>query len=455
MRALQNSFAPKRLPRPCFLLIALAISCGGFAQEPGLLGITYSDIADPEVERLQLDSAVGAIVHLVLPSLQNDVQVDDIIVAADGKPILDSFDLSQITKDLESGQTITVELLRHGERRTTEFTASLSQEDFNTQMRKLAKEGELHAQVFFQENYLLFNQVEPGPPSDDSDSLINYLESLSNSSEPSALFAVGSSHEWGLGTAIDKKEAARWFRRAARLGYPGAMYKVAWGYHDRESPIYQQVYSWASKAADRNNVDAITCLGWCREYGLGVQRDYEKSLEHYLTAARRGYSLAQFNAGQMFRTGVAGEQNLPEALSWFEKAAAGGYADAAFQVGYAYEWAAGTEADFDRAKQMYELAIERGSIAGEWGLGTMELYGHGTAVDYSAAIKRFQVAADAGYSDAYNSLAYMLDNGLGFPRNGTIATILYLKAEKLGNTAATEQLRMRFARTAPPVTPTP
>lgn len=444
----------KRVPDFSILMfISFFLLCGPTGdtwaqEEAGVLGIIFDDILKSEKDRLRLESSAGAIVHCVLPSAQSDVQVDDVVVSTDGKPILDSFDLSKATESLLLGESINVELIRNGERLKANWNAAVSRDNLESELLSLAEQGDLAAQIHVQTNYLHYNRE--GAISS-KQKPINYFEALSGKDGAAVYYCLGLCYELGLGTSVDKKEAARLYRKAAKDEYPLAMHKIAWGYYERERPVPAQVHSWASKAAKLNNVDAINLLGWCCDSGYGVPQASEQAYKLYLSAAERGHPYGQFNVAQMLRFGTAGKQDFAAAFSWYKKSAEQGHPEATFQVGYAHQWGAGVEADFEKAKQMYLLAIERGSIAGQWGIGTLHLNGHGSPIDYSAAISHFKTAADAGYADAYNSLAVMFENGQGLVRNGTLATAMYAKAEKLGSYYATEQLRRRFAH--PPIAP--
>jgi TPR repeat protein len=60
-------------------------------------------------------------------------------------------------------------------------------------------------------------------------------------------------HYTGRGFPKDNKEAARWYRKAAELGFTVSMSKLAKMYHDGDGVAkdYEQAYAWAALAMER------------------------------------------------------------------------------------------------------------------------------------------------------------------------------------------------------------
>ena len=56
---------------------------------------------------------------------------------------------------------------------------------------------------------------------------------------------------------------------------------------------------------------ALTNLGFCYTYGIGVERDAAKALECYRKGAAQGYPRAQFLLGEAYRVGTAWRRTPP------------------------------------------------------------------------------------------------------------------------------------------------
>jgi hypothetical protein len=64
------------------------------------------------------------------------------------------------------------------------------------------------------------------------------------------------------------------------------------------------------------------------EHGEGVEQNYHNAITLYCTAARRGYTLAQYQLGWLYANGRGVDQNDELAAAWFQQAAQKGDADA-------------------------------------------------------------------------------------------------------------------------------
>jgi TPR repeat protein len=58
--------------------------------------------------------------------------------------------------------------------------------------------------------------------------------------------------------------------------------------------------------------------------GAGIKVNKEQAFKWYLTAAKLGESLAQFNTANLYYSGIGTSIDYKEALYWYQKAAAQG-----------------------------------------------------------------------------------------------------------------------------------
>jgi TPR repeat protein len=101
---------------------------------------------------------------------------------------------------------------------------------------------------------------------------------------------------------------------------------------------------------------------------------------------------AQFNRGNMYRTGEGVPQDDVEAVKWWSKAAEQGYASAQFNLGDMYRTGEGVPQDDVEAVKWYRKAAEQGMAGSQFNLGIRYSNGNGASEDDTPAV-RVPVAA--------------------------------------------------------------
>lgn len=84
--------------------------------------------------------------------------------------------------------------------------------------------------------------------------------------------------------------------------------------------------------AEKGDMDAQNYLGIVYSLGLGVNKDYKKSLEWYGRAAKGGHADAQRNYGDMINFGRGTQKNNYEAFKWYFAASQQGNEKAKRQI---------------------------------------------------------------------------------------------------------------------------
>ena len=209
-------------------------------------------------------------------------------------------------------------------------------------------------------------------------------------------------NEDGGGTRKDPMKAIQWYKRAATLGDPPAMYKM--GMIQLKGLLGQpknprEAVGWLKRAAERadeENPHALHELGLLYEQPQGgegsIVRDESYSLTLFQKAADLGYKFSQFRMGCAFEyglfnlpidprqsimwysraavqeehqselalsgwylTGSEGvlQQSDTEAYLWARKAAMAGLAKAEYAMGYFTEVGIGIPANLEDAKRWY------------------------------------------------------------------------------------------------------
>ncbi|ORZ25202.1 hypothetical protein BCR42DRAFT_485404 [Absidia repens] len=230
-----------------------------------------------------------------------------------------------------------------------------------------------------------------------------YLQG-SKQCHPGCTYRVGVCYELGLGTRKNHARAIKFYRKAAKLGDPSAMYKLAmvllhglleaisWlkraapladAYHpeilhelgsiyeteDIPSVIPDQEYAYEllTKAARFGYAPSQYKLGVAYENGIWEYPvDPRRSIAWYSKAVEQGHLESALALSGWYLTGASGsdgESILPqddlEAYLWARKAADAGYAKGQYACGYYTESGIGVATSMDEARLWYERAAEQ------------------------------------------------------------------------------------------------
>lgn len=143
------------------------------------------------------------------------------------------------------------------------------------------------------------------------------------------------------------------------------------------------------QAAQMGNAAAQHSLGYCYQYGRGVERNLSKAVEYYRLAANQGYSPAQFNLGFCCYFGYGVAKDYFQAAEYFREAANQGNVSAQIWLAGCYYHGRGVPQSYTKAAEYYRLAANQGSAHGHKYLGDCYQYGHGVPQDTTLAAKHF------------------------------------------------------------------
>lgn len=115
---------------------------------------------------------------------------------------------------------------------------------------------------------------------------------------------------WG-----DKREARRWYGRAAEQGNGLGMNGM--GLLALKEDKHSEALRWFLRAADAGFITGHYNVGQAYRYGWGVQRDLRQAAQWYRQAAEKGHVEASLQLGRMYATGSGVVQNPAEAMRWF------------------------------------------------------------------------------------------------------------------------------------------
>lgn len=126
---------------------------------------------------------------------------------------------------------------------------------------------------------------------------------------------LGFMYYEGQGVEKDRREAFRWFERAARKGLALAQYNLGMMFADGQGIMqdYAQAANWYGLAAAQGFAEAQFRLARMHERGLGVPASVPEGVRWMTRAAENGHSAAQLALGIMFRDGVGVPRSFPRA----------------------------------------------------------------------------------------------------------------------------------------------
>jgi TPR repeat protein len=94
-------------------------------------------------------------------------------------------------------------------------------------------------------------------------------------------------------------------------------------------------------AARAGNSKANVQVGWCYEFGEGVQQNLSEAAKWYRTAADLGNSRGQKNLGALYEAGGGVREDWVEAAKWYQKSAAQQDPDGQAALARAYQFGIG------------------------------------------------------------------------------------------------------------------
>lgn len=262
---------------------------------------------------------------------------------------------------------------------------------------------------------------------------------------PELLFELAAEHDKGEGNFKEnKKEAYKWYLRAAELGFPEAMVRLGQMLADGEGGDrnINASLAWLNKAAGLGNVDAEKKLNDLND-GLSFGLIDKNSLELAEKKAASGDVETQYRLGLIYRTGGHGiSKSWTKAVKWFKKAAKKGHGEALFYTAESYETGNGSPKSMKNALKWYRKAAEQGHVKAYLRLGIFSCTGKGVEQNYAKAVELWAKASQGGDALATFFLAYMYETGSGLKRDMGQAKKFYAIAAGQGNVFADQAMSL-------------
>lgn len=174
-------------------------------------------------------------------------------------------------------------------------------------------------------------------------------------------------------------------------------------------------------------------LGLQYENGDGVEQDYAKAMEYYLSAAEAGNGEGMRRVGRLYQYGNGVESDYALAMEWYVRGAEAGDTGSIRNIGYFYENGFGVEQDYAVAMEWYLKAAEADEPKAMNDIGYLYENGLGVEQNYSLAMEWYLKAAETGNADAMCYVGWLYSFGLGVEQDDTLALAWYLRAAEAGS----------------------
>lgn len=228
------------------------------------------------------------------------------------------------------------------------------------------------------------------------------------------------------------------------------------------------------RKADNGNAFAQSQLGWCYEYGAGVEKDLETAYLWYRKAADQGDAYSMNAVAKCYWNGRGVAKDRYEALRWYEKAA---HSDneherkqaidkldeiESYESCYDYNLVGHAEAgddgaqliigtnftfpesinssikvyDLKRGIQMLSNSEKQGNMEARHILGIRYIYGPDEIRDYDKGVQYLKKNVEAGYRRSMYTYGFCFLNGYGIEQNDADGIYWITQSAKKGYSEA-------------------
>ncbi len=202
----------------------------------------------------------------------------------------------------------------------------------------------------------------------------------------------------------------------------------------------QKSAEYAKKSADKSFPAGLNLLGVLYMDGEGVDRNISKALRLYHKAAKLGNTLAMTNLGRNYHYGKDVDKDPNKAIFWYKKVIDNGDSNAYMDIGHLYRFSL---QDQQNAMIWYKKAIKHGDFLGNRYSGDI----YYDAKDYKKALKQYldyensnpklnDKLTKTNYTSMLLRIGYMYIGGWGTKKNAMKGFAYFTKASDLGDPSA-------------------
>lgn len=145
---------------------------------------------------------------------------------------------------------------------------------------------------------------------------------------------------------------------------------------DRIKPNKELLQKMIQSLRSSDNAEASARLGYLYREGIGMRKNINLAISHFVTAAEQGNAFAQYNLGYLYANGIGFNKDEKKAIRYYRMAATKGHPFALYNMGAAFAKPEGglCPYDFERARKWLEKAALYDIPSTYFTIGT--LYSH-------------------------------------------------------------------------------
>ncbi|KAI7893765.1 uncharacterized protein EV154DRAFT_500730 [Mucor mucedo] len=230
-----------------------------------------------------------------------------------------------------------------------------------------------------------------------------------------AAYRAAKCYEDGLGCLKNKSKAVQYYKLAATLNHPGAMYRLGLADINGDLGLQRNIRDgnkWLKRsavAATPEYPHALHELGLLHEKGLSdiIFKDVSYSIQLYRQAADLGYAPSAYRLGESFEYGYLGcKIDATNSIYYYTIAARQGDGEACFALSAWYLVGDDKKIKPNEEKALYyaTVAAEKGSLQAAFALGYFAEVGIAQAQNLVLAKEWYQKAANGGNEQAKKKL---------------------------------------------------
>lgn len=176
-----------------------------------------------------------------------------------------------------------------------------------------------------------------------------------------------------------------------KIDDPKECYAKAWSFH--HNGRYDLAVKCFTRSAEMGHSGSQYGLGYCYEFGHGVEQNFQKAWEWYTKSAEANYSEAIFKLGMCYENGFHHiRPDYEKALYYYKLEENGRYSsDVQLRYGILYYKGLGLEKDYAKAVELLEKHLDNGVFKEEALTILVECYEKGLGVEKNAEkVRKYQ-----------------------------------------------------------------
>lgn len=246
-----------------------------------------------------------------------------------------------------------------------------------------------------------------------------------------AMYKTAMAYKEGYGTDADQTKADEWFKKYIHAGISTLILLAGDRLKTEEAPNYDEIVTMYTSVSDTNNASAIWNL---IQYCVANKICADDHIKHLKEMGEKGNLDAIKKIANIHYNGVGIEKNYNESLNWYKKALSLGDSSVSVKIGEMYRDGIGTPIDPVKATECFMYGAKNGNVIAIWNI--ISMYVSGMIEDSNVhinAMNMLKKLAKCGNSDAARRLGNLYYDGVGVKKDYSEAIVWYEIAANLGD----------------------